>query len=64
MGKGAIMLLIEAIKDGSRDGLKITTSDFLRVKTVAILQKHMRLTMETKAYMYVLECTDGTLHWL
>ena len=28
----------------------------------ATLQKFMRFTMETKAYMYVLECADGSLY--
>ena len=28
----------------------------------ATLQKFMRFTMEIKAYMYVLECSDGSLY--
>ena len=58
------MLLIEAIKDGSLDGLKILPPSLFTMKTAAIQTRFMRSTMETKAYMYVLECADGSLHWL
>ena len=60
--KDANMLLIEAIKDGSRDGLKFFLHCSSMKKMEAIRRKFMRFTMETKAYMYVVQCADGTLY--
>ncbi len=58
------MLLIEAIKDGSRDGLKILPPLFIHNQAAATLRRFTRFTMENKAYMYVLECGWLPLHRL
>lgn len=57
------MLLIEAIKDGSVDGLHILSHLWLSMrKTETILRLFVRFIMENKAYFYVLECADGSLY--
>lgn len=69
-GKDANMLLIEAIKDGSIDGLKILPPLFVHKEngdyTDEIFEiyfgKSEKTNDEKKAYMYVLECSDGSLY--
>ena len=62
------MLLIEAIKDGSTDGLKILPPLFVHKEngdyTDDIFEIYYGKTEEktNKAYMYVVECADGTLY--
>ncbi len=55
------MLLIEAIKDGSRATKDTTTLISSHEEDGIILQEIYEIHHETKVYMYVLECTDGTL---
>ena len=76
MGREANMLLIEAIKDGSTDGLKILPPLFVHKKngdyTDEIFEIYFGKKTESesqtmaekdsKAYMYVVECSDGTLY--
>ena len=68
MGKDANMLLIEAIKDGSTDGLKILPPLFVHKEngeyTDDIFEVYYgKKERKTKrAYMYVVECIDGTLY--
>ncbi len=69
-GKEANMLLLEAIKDGSTDGLKILPPLFVHKAngdyTDEIFEiyfgKKAEPQAEKEAYMYVLECADGTLY--
>lgn len=69
-GKDANMLLIEAIKDGATDGLKILPPLFVHKAngdyTDDIFEiyfgKKAEQKADKKAYMYVLECADGTLY--
>ncbi|MGT2742116.1 GIY-YIG nuclease family protein [Streptococcus plurextorum] len=69
-GKEANMLLIEAIKDGSTDGLKIlpplfvhkANGDYTDEIFAIYFGKKAEPQTSKKAYMYVLECADGTLY--
>ena len=76
MGREANMLLIEAIKDGSTDGLKILPPLFVHKEngdyTDEIFEIYFgkktegksqtMIEKDSKAYMYVVECADGTLY--
>lgn len=67
LGKDANMLLIEAIKDGSTEDfllllfIKIMET-ILRLFLIYISEKTENLMIKVPAYMYVLECSDGTLY--
>ncbi len=65
-GKDANMLLIEAIKDGSFDGLKVLPPLIVHREngdyTDEIFEIYFGKNAKQKAYMYVLECADGSLY--
>ena len=56
------MLLIEAIKDGSTSGFKVLPPLIVHNSMVLIHQKFKRFIMDHKAYMYVVECRDGSYY--
>lgn len=64
--RDANMLLIEAIKDGSLDGLKILKPLIVHTDngnyTDEIFDIYFGLNHTNTAYMYVLECADGSLY--
>lgn len=66
IGKEANLLLIEAIKDGSIDGMKILNPLFVHKEngeyTDEIHNIYYGNPKEKEAYLYVLECADKTLY--
>lgn len=65
-GKEANLILIEAIKDGAKSGLRILPPLFVHQSNgnytdeLAALYHHPQ--KKDQAYMYVLECADGSLY--
>ncbi len=60
--KEANMLLIEAIKDGSMDGLKILPPLIVHKENGDYTDEIHEIYFGKKGYMYVLECADGSLY--
>ena len=60
--KEANMLLIEAIKDGSTSGFKVLPPLIVHNMMAPIRLNLKRFIMDHKAYMYVLECRDGSYY--